>query len=87
MEPFKAILQNIDYIYSSELKRAVNSAELVLGCKLPVAEYKDGYEFRPPGLHYNFKIDKRFNEFDLGQLEGLHVGKMSFDEQNFLNKL
>lgn len=79
------LLGHIDVAIASGLKRSQETAKIILGLETPTAQFADGFcENRG---RTRFRVDRRFNEFDLGGLECLDMSALSFAEREFMDRL
>jgi broad specificity phosphatase PhoE len=79
------LLGQIDVAIASGLKRSQETAKIIFGIETPLAQLQHGHSETRGRLR--FKVDRRFNEFDLGGLECLDVSALSFAEREFMDRL
>ena len=81
----RPLLAHIDVAVASGLKRSQDTAKIIFGIDTPTAQLSHGHcETRG---RLRFRVDRRFNEFDLGGLECLDVSALSFAEREFMDRL
>lgn len=84
-ENLAGILGRINSVTSSTKIRAIETARIVFGIDTPLEAIKDGHVENKGKLV--FRVDKRFDEYNLGGLEGINVSALTYAEQEMLNKL
>lgn len=84
-EQLGKFLDKFDTVTSSTKRRALETAKILLHSDTPLEKLKDGHSEKRG--HVEFRVDKRFDEFDLGGMEGICVSALTFAEQEFINKL
>ena len=78
-ETLSKVIGDVDTVTSSTKKRALETAKIVFGLDYPLESLKDGFESNQGKLR--FRVDRRFDEYDLGGLEGINVSGLTYAEQ------
>lgn len=78
-------IDKFDTFTSSTMKRALETSKIILGIDTPLEKLVDSYTEKHQ--HVNFRVDKRFVEYNLGGMEGINVSSLTRGEQEFLDKL
>jgi broad specificity phosphatase PhoE len=81
----KPLLNHVDVAIASGLKRSQETAKVVFGLDTPAGQLQHGHSESRGRLR--FRVDRRFNEFDLGGLECLDLSALSFAEREFMDRL
>lgn len=81
----RGLLGHIDVAVASGLKRSQETAKIIFGIETPAEQLVHGH--RETRGRLEFRVDRRFNEFDLGDLECLDVSALSFAEREFMDRL
>ena len=83
---FQGVLDRVTTFSVSHKLRSQQTGLIVLGLDSRVTNtpLPDGYRENIGKIQ--FRVDKRFNEFNLGRLEGIDCSKLTYAEQEALNK-
>ena len=79
------LVKAVDVVIATGLKRSQQTAKIIFDLDDPLEKLVHGYKSQREKTI--FRIDKRFNEYDLGPLEGIDVSGMTAAEEEFLCKL
>jgi broad specificity phosphatase PhoE len=85
-ETFNGVLGHVTTFSVSEKLRSQQTGLIVLGQDSRVSSTPLPHGYREKVGSIDFRVDKRFNEFNLGRLEGIDCSKLTYSEQEALNR-